>query len=128
MDYSPRHAQPVTLAQLRQLEPELLTGEIARLENSLQHLEASNVELRAWAGIESSAGKPEDGTTTTTTTTTDDDEQLDEGSKREFAEAVRENEETIASQRERLTMIRLALEEKVGVDAANPHYERATAA
>ena len=25
-------------------------------------------------------------------------------------------------------MIRLALEEKVGVDAANPHYERATAA
>jgi hypothetical protein len=25
-------------------------------------------------------------------------------------------------------MIRLALEEKIGVDAANPHYERATAA
>lgn len=33
-----------------------------------------------------------------------------------------------ASQGERLTMIRLALEEKIGVDAANPHYERATAA
>ncbi|TKA56711.1 hypothetical protein B0A53_01906 [Rhodotorula sp. CCFEE 5036] len=127
MDYTPRHAQPVTLAQLRQLEPELLTGEIARLENSIQHLEASNVELRVWAGI-SSAGKPDDGTATTAAAVDDDDEQLDEDSKREFAEAVRENEETVASQRERLTMIRLALEEKIGVDAANPHYERATAA
>ncbi|GAA5977548.1 hypothetical protein JCM10908_005012 [Rhodotorula pacifica] len=115
MDYAPRHAQPVTLAQLRQLEPELLTGEIARLENSIQHLEASNVELREWAGI---------GTATTTST---QDDEIDEDSKREFAEAVRENEETIASQQERLTMIRLALEEKIGVDAANPHYERASA-
>lgn len=120
MDYTPRHAQPVTLAQLRQLEPELLTGgesslsprgahiqdradsvqwtnaEIARLENSIQHLEASNVELRVWAGI-SSTGKPDDGTATTAAAAAvdDADEQLDEDSKREFAEAVRENEETM---------------------------------
>ena len=69
-------------------------AEIARLENSIQHLEASNVELRVWAGIECSAGKPEDGTTTTAAVD-DDEEQLDEDSKREFAEAVRENEETM---------------------------------
>ncbi|GAA5860657.1 hypothetical protein JCM3774_006242 [Rhodotorula dairenensis] len=117
MDYTPRHAQPVTLAQLRQLEPELLTGEIARLENSMQHLEASNAELRLWGGL-----SPVDDDDRTSAAA----EDFDEDSKRDFAEAVKENEETIASQRERLTMIRLALEEKIGVDATNPHYERTT--
>lgn len=67
------------------------SAEIARLENSIQHLEASNVELRVWAGIKG----PEDGTATTTVDDDDDDEQLDEDSKREFAEAVRGNEETM---------------------------------
>ncbi|POY69888.1 hypothetical protein BMF94_7112 [Rhodotorula taiwanensis] len=111
MDYKPRHAQPVTLAQLRQLEPELLTNEIARLENSVQHLEASNVELKQWAGM------------TTGAETAESHDEVDEETRREFAEAAHENEETIASQRERLSMIRLVLEEKIGVDATNPHYE-----
>ncbi|BGP33810.1 hypothetical protein JCM10296v2_005615 [Rhodotorula toruloides] len=39
-----------------------------------------------------------------------------------------ENEETIAAQQERITMIRLALEEKIGIDAANPHYAPASQA
>ncbi|GEM10231.1 hypothetical protein Rt10032_c10g4248 [Rhodotorula toruloides] len=52
--------------------------------------------------------------------------EVDEDSVREFAAAIKENEETIAAQQERITMIRLALEEKIGVDAANPHYQPAS--
>ncbi|GAA5907178.1 hypothetical protein JCM6882_008384 [Rhodosporidiobolus microsporus] len=110
IDYTPKHPQPVSLAALRQLEPELLSNEITRLQNSVQHLERSNDELRAFA-----AGGGED-------------DEVDEESKGEFEAAVRENEETIAAQKERLHMICLALEEKVGVDASNPHYNLASPA
>ncbi|GAA6030251.1 hypothetical protein JCM8097_009010 [Rhodosporidiobolus ruineniae] len=103
IDYSPRHPQPVTLPQLRQLEPELLSNEITRLENSIQHLERSNAELRQFAEAEE-----------------------DDADKQDFLDVVSENEGTIASQRERIHMIRLALEEQVGVDAQNPHYTPST--
>lgn len=78
---------------------------------------------------------------------------VDEEAVREFEAAIRENEETMcahfkpvwvierrdelttipllansSAQRERITMIRLALEEKIGVDAENPHYQPATQA
>ncbi|GAA5822551.1 hypothetical protein JCM11251_006376 [Rhodosporidiobolus azoricus] len=111
IDYTPKHPQPVTLAQLRQLEPELLSNEITRLQNSIQHLERSNDELREFAG---------DGG--------GEDDEVDEESKAEFEAAIRENEETIAAQNERLHMIRLALEEQVGVDAENPHYNLSSTA
>ncbi|GAA6017163.1 hypothetical protein JCM10207_002557 [Rhodosporidiobolus poonsookiae] len=113
IDYTPRHAQPVTLSQLRQLEPELLSNEIARLQHSIQHLERSNDELRRFAAGEGDG----DG----------EEEELDDETRREFEESVRENEETIASQKERQHMLRIALEEQVGVDARNPHYTPASA-
>ncbi|BGP50034.1 hypothetical protein JCM10450v2_005942 [Rhodotorula kratochvilovae] len=112
--FTPAHNQPVTLAQLRLLEPELLSNEIARLQNSIAHLERSNDELRAFVRGE---GEEEDG-----------DEGLDDETKRELEDTVRENEETVARQQERITMIRLALEEQVGVDARNPHYALAGSA
>lgn len=111
MDYTPRHAQPVTLAQLRQLEPELLTNgassppfarrlpvsyssgqsdwpaEIARLENSIQHLKSSNVELKAWAGEGPDAAGGGGGN--------GDADEVDEETRREFALAVQENEENM---------------------------------
>ncbi|BGP01788.1 hypothetical protein RTG_01780 [Rhodotorula toruloides ATCC 204091] len=111
VDYVPRHAQPVTLAQLRLIEADSLVPEIARLENSIAHLDRSNQELRD-AVREEQAGT--DG--------------VDEDAVREFEAAIQENEETIAAQHERITMIRLALEEKIGVDAANPHYQPASQA
>ncbi|GJN92832.1 hypothetical protein Rhopal_005870-T1 [Rhodotorula paludigena] len=118
MDYTPRFEQPVSLAQLRAIrEPELLVNEIARLENSIQHLERSNRELRAFLEPASSGqgASPAVGAD-------EEDDELDEETKAEFTASVKENEETIARQQERITMIRLALEEQVGVDAANPHY------
>ncbi|GAA6050572.1 hypothetical protein JCM3770_001468 [Rhodotorula araucariae] len=131
--FTPAHDQPVTLAQLRLLEPELLSNgalpsrpappvrprartradaaralhtEIARLQNSIAHLERSNGELRAFVRGEGD----------------DDGDSLDDDTRREFEDTVRENEETIACQQERIEMIRVALEEQVGVDARNPHY------
>ncbi|BGO93360.1 hypothetical protein NBRC10512_005526 [Rhodotorula toruloides] len=110
VDYVPHHAQPVTLAQLRAIEADSLVPEIARLENSIAHLERSNQELRD-AVREEQAGT-----------------DVDEDAVREFEAAIKENEETIAAQQERITMIRLALEEKIGVDAGNPHYQPASQA
>ncbi|GAA5989270.1 hypothetical protein JCM11641_003857 [Rhodosporidiobolus odoratus] len=104
IDYSPRHPQPVTLPELRQLEPELLTAEVSRLQNSIQHLEQSNVELGEFAREAR-------------------DEEGDSEGAGEMDSAREENEGTIAAQRERITMIRLVLEEKIGVDASNPHYQ-----
>ncbi|GAA5853944.1 hypothetical protein JCM9279_007611 [Rhodotorula babjevae] len=101
--FRPTHDQPVTLAQLRLLEPELLVGEISRLENSIAHLERSNGELAAFARG-------------------DESEELDDDTRREFEDSVKENEETIARQQERIAMIRVALEEQIGVDARNTHY------
>ncbi|GAA5935714.1 hypothetical protein JCM3775_003390 [Rhodotorula graminis] len=106
--FRPTHDQPVTLAQLRLLEPELLVGEIGRLENSIAHLERSNDELAAFVRG-------------------DDGDELDDDTRREFEDSVKENEETIARQHERIAMIRVALEEQVGVDASNPHYAVAQA-
>jgi len=107
--FRPTHDQPVTLAQLRLLEPELLVGgelpsppvppslphrpakrakltyaphahaEISRLENSIAHLERSNVELAAFV-------RGEDG---------GDGEELDDETRREFEDSVKENEETM---------------------------------
>ncbi|KAK4046704.1 hypothetical protein OIV83_005907 [Microbotryomycetes sp. JL201] len=100
--FTPRHEQPVTFETLRQLEPELLTAEVGRLQNSIQHLERSNAELEEFAATE------------------DDDDD-----RRELQLAVTENLQTIASQKERLVMIRLALQDKLGVDAGNAHYDLA---
>ncbi|GAA5910507.1 hypothetical protein JCM5296_003681 [Sporobolomyces johnsonii] len=103
--FTPRYDQPVTLRDLSQLEPELLSAEIARLQNSIAHLRRSNDELRAFLQQEG------------------DDEGLDQETRKEFEDCVGENEETILRQTERIEMLRLALEAQVGVSAANPHYD-----
>ncbi|GAA6016197.1 hypothetical protein JCM11491_003766 [Sporobolomyces phaffii] len=97
--FRPRHDQPVTLAELSTIEPELLVNEITRLKNSLKHLRRSNDELEEFAR-----------------------EEDDAETKAEFVNTVFENRETISKQEERIEMIRLALEEQIGVQATNGHY------
>ncbi|GAA5942465.1 hypothetical protein JCM1841_005773 [Sporobolomyces salmonicolor] len=99
--FTPRYDQPVTLRELDELEPEILSAEIARLQNSIAHLRRSNDELRAFLK---------------------DDEAVDPETRREFEDCIVENEETLLRQTERIEMLRLTLQAKVGVDAANPHY------
>ncbi|KAI5480967.1 hypothetical protein MNV49_006777 [Pseudohyphozyma bogoriensis] len=106
-DFIPRHQQPVTLAQLNQLEPELLTQEISRLRNSISHLQRSNKELDEFLN-------PPEGA---------QDDELDDETREELRKSIEENDETIASQEERMEMIRIALQNQLGVDAANSHYD-----
>ncbi|GAA5964646.1 hypothetical protein JCM3765_007655 [Sporobolomyces pararoseus] len=100
--FRPQYDQPVTLAELSTLEPELLVNEISRLENSLKHLNRSNEELQEFLN-----------------------EEEDEETKAELVNTVFENQETIARQEERIRMIRIALEEQIGVQATNSHYTNA---
>ncbi|GAA6060202.1 hypothetical protein JCM10212_002281 [Sporobolomyces blumeae] len=102
-EFRPVHQHPVTLAELSRLEPELLSNEIARLENSIRHLRRSNDEVIEFL----------DG---------DEASDLDGDSRAEFVDSVRDNDETIATQQERIAMIRISLEEQIGVQASNSHY------
>ncbi|GAA5988727.1 hypothetical protein JCM5350_001996 [Sporobolomyces pararoseus] len=113
--FRPQYDQPVTLRELSTLEPELLVNgrltseqwcdgfkEISRLENSIKHLKRSNEELQDFLHDEE-----------------------DEETKAEFVNTVFENQETIARQEERIRMIRIALEDQIGVQATNSHYTNA---
>lgn len=104
--YSPKHAQPATLEQLCELDEDTLAAEIPRLENSIKHLRRSNQEI-----LEFTQKGSGDGAVT-------EDEEDDE----EFQTIVKENEEVISSQTERIHMIHLALQAKFGFDPTNPHY------
>lgn len=96
--FSPQHDQPVTLSQLNQLEPGLLTDgttlieaflsskltrswqEVSRLQNSISHLQRSNAELLDFL-------RPP--------TTTDGEEELDDETRSEFEQSIAENEVTV---------------------------------
>ncbi|VDC07321.1 unnamed protein product [Peniophora sp. CBMAI 1063] len=95
MDFHPKYPQPFTLHEAVQLEPGVIADEIARLQNSLKHLKQTQDELHSFA-------REDPG---------DDD----------IKEAVSENETTIGSQEERITMLKLALVEK-GVILPSSHY------
>jgi len=82
MEYYPKHPQPFSFSEALKLDPATITEEIARLQNSLQHLKRTQDELRA---------HPDDP---------------------ELAQAFRENEAVIASQEERVGMLNTALIEK----------------
>ncbi|KAL5530689.1 hypothetical protein ACEPAF_6947 [Sanghuangporus sanghuang] len=97
MDYSPKHKQPFTLTQASELDIPTITKEIERLENSLFHLHRTQTELN-----EHLSGSM--------------------GEDRELLDVIKENEDVIASQKERITMLNLALEEK-GVNARSGHYD-----
>ncbi|PBK72703.1 hypothetical protein ARMSODRAFT_953104 [Armillaria solidipes] len=96
MEYTPRYAQPFTLSQAIQLDIPVITEEIARLQNSLQHLRETQELLGQYI-----AENP--------------DEQ-----DAEIEKAFKENEAVIGSQEERVGMLRMALSEK-GVNPGS-HY------
>ncbi|KAK4704756.1 hypothetical protein P7C70_g1453, partial [Phenoliferia sp. Uapishka_3] len=109
--FTPKHSQPVSVSSLVELEPDTLSAEITRLQNSISHLKRSNQELYDFI-------HPPDGA--------EGEEELDEETRKEFEESVRENAVTIARQEERILMVRLAMERKLGVDATNSHYDLIT--
>lgn len=79
MEYHPKYPQPFTLEQAVAFDPEVASDEIARLQNSIAHLKRTQDELKDY--------------------TEDPD----------VRQAVEENETTIASQDERIFMLKLAL-------------------
>ncbi|KAL4081682.1 hypothetical protein V8B97DRAFT_75221 [Scleroderma yunnanense] len=88
MEYSPKCPQPFTLGQAIALDPEVASDEIARLQNSILHLKHTQDELQDYM---------EDP---------------------DVRQAVEENDATIASQDERIFMLKLALTHH-GISLAN---------
>lgn len=99
INFKPKYTQPITLDALLELDPGFITAEISRLENSINHLTRSNSDLLL-------AEKEED----------------DAAERQVFVLAREENEDVIESQRERITMMKLALHQMIGVDSEGPHY------
>ncbi|PAV20856.1 tspO MBR family domain-containing [Pyrrhoderma noxium] len=97
MEYIPKHKQPFTFAQALELDIPEITQEISRLENSLAHLNHTQIFLREH--ISEEHGEEDQGLT----------------------DALKENDEVIASQKERITILKLVLEEK-GVNTKSAHY------
>ncbi|KAH9844263.1 uncharacterized protein C8Q71DRAFT_852765 [Rhodofomes roseus] len=85
MDYRPRYPQPFTLQEAIALDVPVITEEIARLQNSLQHLRRTQNELQA---ASDAAPDPE------------------------FTKAIEENDLVIGSQEERISILKMALTEK----------------
>ncbi|WWC63527.1 uncharacterized protein I303_106130 [Kwoniella dejecticola CBS 10117] len=104
INFTPKHAQPFTLEEAMHLGIETLVAEIKRLENSINHLRRTQSELRSY--LESEEGKADEG----------------EDGEGEIGLAYKENEDTISSQSERITLIKLALLNKLGSDARLEHY------
>ncbi|KAI0732931.1 hypothetical protein C8Q72DRAFT_73158 [Fomitopsis betulina] len=94
MEYRPKFAQPFTLQEAVALDVSVLTEEIARLQNSLQHLRKTQNELQL-------------------ATDTDHDPEL--------LNALEENNEVIGSQEERISILRMALSQK-GIPMSS-HYD-----
>ncbi|KAK8854606.1 hypothetical protein IAR55_003345 [Kwoniella newhampshirensis] len=99
--FTPKHPQPFTLEEAMQLEVETLTTEINRLTNSIQHLSRTQDELTSY--LRSEEGRSDPDTT-------------------EVEQAVEENEEVIASQSERISLITIALRNKLGGETRLEHY------
>jgi len=97
MAFVPEHPQPFSLEVAVQLSIPEITGEIDRLQLSIQHLESTQQQLLQYL-------------------TGSDADNVD------LLEAFKENKATIASQNERIFMLRIALERKGATVAANPHY------
>ncbi|KAM6495807.1 hypothetical protein JOM56_008513 [Amanita muscaria] len=97
MEFKPRHSQPFTILQAIELDVSVITEEIARLQNSISHLKDTQQSLQTYLS-------------------TADDAEL--------ATALKENEDVIASQQERITILQFALRGK-GV-IGNEHYSLPT--
>ncbi|CAK9785367.1 hypothetical protein CC85DRAFT_284563 [Cutaneotrichosporon oleaginosum] len=94
MSFQPVHPQPFTPAEAAQLDVGTIVAEIARLRNSLSHLIATQGELRSALAEEEDA---------------------------DLRSALDENEGVIASQSERVEMLRSVLIDKVGAESL-AHY------
>ncbi|WVR09415.1 hypothetical protein IAU60_006482 [Kwoniella sp. DSM 27419] len=105
ISFTPRHAQPFSLEEAMQLEVETLVTEINRLRNSISHLRRTRTELVEY--LDSDEGRA------------DADEVTGEG---EITKAVRENDQVIASQNERIALITVALSNKLGSETRLEHY------
>ncbi|KAJ7047267.1 hypothetical protein C8F04DRAFT_1246947 [Mycena alexandri] len=99
MDYKPRFAQPFTLSEARLLDVETVTEEIARLQNSLQHLGDTQETLREYVA------------------SVQPGEEVD----RDITKAIEENETVIGSQSERISILKMALAD-MGI-VAGSHYD-----
>ncbi|KAG6857087.1 hypothetical protein H0H87_009648 [Tephrocybe sp. NHM501043] len=98
MDFIPRYAHPFTFAEAVKLDVPIITEEITRLQNSLQHLRKTQTGLQEYIDAE----RPED---------------VDP----EITKALEENVSVIASQEERILLLKLALSQK-GVPYGS-HYD-----
>lgn len=93
------------MSTLNQLEPSLLADEVARLGNSIRHLQATQMELADFLKEEEEGKEPIDGETI-----------------RVLRESIEENEVTISKQQERSKMFLIAMQNQLGIDAASSHY------
>jgi len=94
MEYTPRYRQPFTLSEATGLDTAVIYEEISRLNNSLEHLKKTQIELR-----ELLASSPDP----------------------DFEKAVEENDAVIGSQEERISILKMALTEKGITPSA--HYD-----
>lgn len=97
MDYAPKYAQPFTFEQATLLDVPVIFEEIARLQNSLQHLKRTQDELQAFV----------------------DDSEKDP----DIVQALEENRTVIGSQEERIDMLKMALSHKGVHTGVGSHYE-----
>ncbi|KAG1816324.1 uncharacterized protein BJ212DRAFT_1354137 [Suillus subaureus] len=93
MDFTPCHPQPFTFQQAISFDPEVSADEIGRLQNSISHLKRTQEELQEYA---------EDP---------------------DIAQAIKENNQTLASQDERIFMLKLALTQHGASNATSAHYD-----
>ncbi|KAG2125370.1 hypothetical protein DEU56DRAFT_916534 [Suillus clintonianus] len=93
MDFTPCHPQPFTFQQAISFDPEVSADEIGRLQNSISHLKRTQEELQEYA------------------------EEPD------IAQAIKENNQTLASQDERIFMLKLALTQRGASNATGAHYD-----
>ncbi|KAF5388121.1 hypothetical protein D9615_000488 [Tricholomella constricta] len=98
MDFIPRYAQPFTLADAVRLDVAVITEEIARLQNSLQHLKQTQTVLQENIDVEPPEAVDPD-----------------------ILKALEENKIVIGSQEERILILKLALTEK-GIHFGS-HYD-----
>nr|GAT59910.1 predicted protein [Mycena chlorophos] len=94
MDYRPKYAQPFTLTEARLLDVQTIAEEIARLQNSLQHLHDTQTMLK---------------------------EAMESDPDPELTKALEENRTIIGSQTERIAILKLALSDK-GI-IMSEHYD-----
>jgi len=91
-----RYNHPFSLQEAVQFEPGTITSEIARLQNSLQHLASTQSSL---------------------------EQHLAADPDPDLIQALEENRVVIASQTERIGILRQALDKQGIVSASNAHYD-----